>query len=190
MSNVINIGAISTPNPSLWVDTNSLGTASVTYQIASFSPGANWFEVNQFCALLSINWLAARAAGVVKSPYGIANFDADAQKAMAAQLIAFNGTGDGMKAQENFAVQQINGAATDKQTIVNGMAPNTKLSYPVSTKVWAGTNAHVIACYVTSATQYEYYDSNSGSITTINRSIFASACTAFVVRSGAATSAT
>jgi len=182
MSNVINIGTISTTNPSLWVDTTSLGTASVTYQIASSSPGTNWFEVNQFCALLSINWLAARASGVVKSPYGIANFDAAAQKAMAAQLIAFNDTGDGMKAQEDYAMQQINGAAADKQTIANGMAPNTKLSYPIGTKIWAGTNVHVIAYYVTSASQYEVYDSNSGSITARSRSGFATACTAFVVR--------
>lgn len=180
MSNVINIGAISTTNPSLWVDTTTLGTASVAYQIASLFPGVNWVQVNQFCALLSIQWLTARGAGVVKSPYGIANFDPNAQKAMATQLIAFN-DGDGMKAQENYAVSQLRGAAADEQTVVNGMTPNTRLSYPVGTKAWAGTTMHVVAYYVTSTTQCEFYDSDSGSITTRNRFGFTTPCNVFVV---------
>jgi hypothetical protein len=185
MPNTITIGNITTTNPSLWVDTNTLGCDPVQYRIASLLPGANWFEVNQFCALLSLKWLAARGNGAVKNAYGIGAFDANAQKAMAAQLIAFNDTGDGQKAQVNYAAGQVGGNKANRDAIVKGMAPNTPTSYPVGTKIWAGTNAHVIAYYVTSPTQYEVYDSNDGSITTRNRADFRTACTDFVVRLGA-----
>jgi hypothetical protein len=190
MPNTITIGKITTTNPSLWVDTTTLGGDLVKYQIASSMPGDNWFEVNQFCALLSLKWLAARASGAVKSPYGIANFAADAQQAMATQLIAFNDTGDGMKAQADYATGQLGGSKADKGAITKGMLPNTPGSYPIGAKVWAGTDVHVIAYYVTSPTQYEVYDSNNGSITLRNRAAFVSDCTEFVVRPGAGVKAT
>jgi hypothetical protein len=177
MPNQINIGTVTTPNPSLWVDTNTLGSDVVVYEIASLSPGTDWFQVNQFCSLLSLEWLAARSAGVVSSPYGISNFSAAAQRVMAEQLIAF----DSLQAQVDYAAAQLNGAAVSKAAVESGMAPDGTFSYPVGTRIWAGNDVHVIAYYVTSATQYELYDSNTGAITTHERSAFATACTAFVM---------
>ncbi len=153
--NTITVGSISSTNPTLWVNLTTLGTSNTKYLIATNSPGAEWISVNQFCSLLSIKWLQE---GRGTSPYGIGNFNDSQKKIIAEQLIAFSSLDD----QVNYTLGQLGGSKQNLDQTALGVQGN----YPIGTKIWAGNDFHVIAIYLTTATTYELYDSNTGFTTT------------------------
>ena len=171
------VGAISTTNPHLFANLNKFGEE---FQIATNQPAGDWTPVNQFCSLLSIKWLLA---GAPAGPYGISKFSKDQQIAMAKTLIAYN-EGDGMLAQEAYAVAQLTGVKKTLSEATAGVKDATK--YKAGTLIWAGNQAHVIAVHIKDDTHFVLYDSNNGTTTTHARADFGTQmshrhCTAFVV---------
>ncbi|NER51319.1 MAG: hypothetical protein F6J92_32555 [Symploca sp. SIO1A3] len=162
MANQIDIGTINTPNPRLWLDTRTIGSAKQKYIIATNSPGPYYFDINQFCSLLSIEWLLS---GRGKDPYGIGNLPDAQKKQMAEILIGF----ESMEDQVKHAEQRLGG----KEKNLNDTAAGVQGQYKVGTKIWAANYAHVTAIYLTSSTKYEIYDPDSGRTTnTYDRSDF------------------
>jgi hypothetical protein len=164
--NVIDVGTITSPNPSLWVDLNTLGTDTVQYLIQTASPGATWYYVNQFCSLLSTRWLNDPNVPLI---YGITALSNAAKIAMARQLIGLTS----LQAQVTEAAHGI----ANSSSVTSVAALSAALAgYPVGTKIWAGNNNHVLAFIVTAVANaqtgaigtYTAYDSNNGLATTGN----------------------
>ncbi|CRM61119.1 hypothetical protein [Pseudomonas sp. 31 R 17] len=162
MTNHISIGAITTPNPTLFVDMATLDATdpdAVEYLIQTQPPGSNWFYVNQFCSLLTTYWLNDPNSPQV---YGLSNL-VDAVKITAAgQLITLLG----LDSQTKEAQLSIANAS-----VVLPAAFVTALpTYPAGTKIWAGNNVHVLGFLITPSTTpgadvpltYTAYDSNIG----------------------------
>jgi hypothetical protein len=173
--NQITVGAIDTPNPQLWVNATSLDKPPAEYKIASLSPGPEWVPVNQFCSLLSIQWLLHGQP----SSYRISNFPDSEKIDMALELIAFSS----LQAQEEAAAEQLSGS----RQFLNQTAEGVQGKYKIGTKIWAGNNTHAVAIYLTSETEYKLYDPNTGSTTQHQRSQFGGDMThlnfnAFVVK--------
>jgi len=170
----ITIGHITTPNPTLWWDTSfPYGPDLYVYEISTSQPsGEFWEPVNQFCSILSVEWLKARAFGENPDEYKLQQFSDDRKTSMARDLINFNGTGDGMKAQEHYAESALGGESASQKNVFEGMNPNSKDPYPQGTQIWAGSSGHVVAYYITSNEEYEYYDPNTGKSQTRKRSDF------------------
>jgi hypothetical protein len=176
MANTIKVGKISSTNPSLWLDLATLEPDSGQYEIATTSPAGNWLSVNQFCALLSIQWLLSDRSA---SPYGIGNFSDPEKIAMARQLIGFSSLDDQVEKAET----QLGGTRRSLSVTASGVEG----TYPVGTQIWAGNDFHVLGIYLISPTEYQLYDSNTGLTTKQLRSTFRNTMellrnTAFVVK--------
>lgn len=162
MTNHISIGAITTSNPTLFVNMDTLDAKDpdqVEYLIQTKSPGSNWFYVNQFCSLLTTYWLNDPNSPEV---FGLSNLIDSVKITAARQLITPQSLGD---------------QATEAQHSIAGANPvqpadfSTALeTYPVGTKIWAGNNVHVLGFLITPATApgadlpltYTAYDSDIG----------------------------
>lgn len=175
--NRIAVGVITTPNPTLWVDLNTLGQNPTDYQISTQSPGSHFMAVNQFCSILSVQWLSGGRG--TSSPYGIQNFTDPQKIAMAETLIGFTSMAD----QVGYAVAQLGGVEQTLAQVTTGMEGG---GYKPGKRIWAGNDFHVIGLYVLNNLQYELYDSNTGLVTVMPRAGFRAAmlqlgCDAFVV---------
>jgi hypothetical protein len=178
MANVITIGTISSTNPALWVELNTLEKDSVRYLIETSSPGDGWLFINQFCALLSIRWLHSDRSA---PSYGINNFSDPKKIEMAEQLIGFSSLDD----QVRKAKEELGGTSESLTETARGVEGD----YPVGTHIWAGSNFHVLGIYLVSSTDYQLYDSNTGLTTRQPRATFGKKMqslhnTAFVVKKG------
>lgn len=155
MPNSIKVGTITTPNPTLWLDMNSLGTDNVLYLIQTASPGTDWVYVNQFCSLLTSLWLNNPN---LPNIYGITAMSDSVKQQMAAELINLNS----LQAQVTEASNSIANAtsydsAADFQAVLDTL--------PAGTRVWAGNDSHVVGFVITATgTQgrFTFYDSNVG----------------------------
>ncbi len=160
----VRVGTITTPNPYLWVDPMTLGTSTVQYCIQTSAPAPSWFNVNQFCSLLSTYWLNDPNKPL---SYGITALTDSVKIAMAHQLIAL----PNLQAQVTEAAHSI-----ANSSIVNTVATLSAAlaNYQVGTKIWAGNSYHVLAFVITAVANpqtgavgtYTAYDSNTGSATT------------------------
>ncbi len=168
MPNRIFIGPISSTNPCLWLDATTISNDPIVYQIATNVPAGNpqnWFMVNQFCSILAIRRLQARRHGTPPSPYGINNFSDEGKIAMAERLICFAS----MQDQVKYAIQELGGTEQSLQQVGGAIAAG---QYPVGTMIWAGSNAHVTAIYITGSAEYEHYDPDTGLASPEESSLF------------------
>ncbi len=155
MPNSIKVGTITTPNPTLWLDMNSLGGDTVRYLIQTASPGNDWVYVNQFCSLLTSYWLNNPN---LPNVYGITAMSDTVKQHMAEELINLNGLqAQVTAASHSMANSTTYNNASDFQAAIASM--------PVGTQIWAGNDAHVVGFVITatgSAGTYTFYDSNIG----------------------------
>ncbi|MFK3790178.1 hypothetical protein ACI2KO_07955 [Pseudomonas piscis] len=162
MANIITVGSITTPNPFLWLNPDTLGLPDVVYVIQSNAPKGDWVDVGQFCAVLSSAWL-----NDAKHPakFDIRSFDDPGKIQLAQQVIeASNSLASQVKAAE----QAIHGKSKSKDQVTKDFS-----TYNTGTKIWAGNDRHVIGIYIISATQMQVYDSNLGTATQKPRTAFA-----------------
>ncbi len=162
MANIITVGSITTPNPFLWLNPDTLGLPDVVYIIQSSAPKGDWVDVGQFCAVLSSAWL-----NDAKHPakFDIRNFDDPGKIQLAQQVIeASNSLASQVKAAE----QAIHGKSKSKDQVTKDFS-----TYNTGTKIWAGNDRHVIGIYIISATEMQVYDSNLGTATKKPRTAFA-----------------
>lgn len=176
MANIFTVGSITTTNPVLYVDVLTLGTSNVQYRIQSTLPTVpgEWLYVNQFCSLLSLAWLNNNTH---PAQFGIANFNDDEKKAMAARLIADTS----LDGQVGIAETDLHGTRKTASTLMQEVA-----KYTVGTKIWAGNDTHVFGIRIATATTLAVYDSNHGTVTEMPRAnllsfINSNNLTAFVV---------
>ncbi|WP_370979124.1 hypothetical protein [Agaribacterium sp. ZY112] len=163
MANVVVVGKISNSNPSLWLDLSTIGSRRVEYLVETLSPGVGWIYINQFCSLLSTEWLNTNEHPGV---YGIQDFSSNEIISMGEELIAL----ESLDAQVNAAVASLPGVQTKLDTAVEGVL--TK--YNVGTKVWLGNDVHVYGLLILDGGKYSLYDSNTGLVSTELRSDFKS----------------
>jgi hypothetical protein len=164
----ISIGLITTDNPTLFVNMDSLVAqppAQVQYIIQTLSPGPAYCYVNQFCSLLTTYWL-----NDPNSPqaYGIGNLNSSAQISAAQQLINLSS----LEAQATEAKNAIgNSSLTTLKTPVQSADVDAALKgIPVGSKIWAGSDMHVVGFLINPATTsaqdapltYTFYDSDNG----------------------------
>lgn len=162
MTNHISIGVITTPNPTLFVDMNTLDAKDpdpVEYLIQTQPPGSNWFYVNQFCSLLTTYWLNNPNSPQV---YGLLSLVDSVKIAAAQQLI----TPSSLDAQATEAqLSMANSSIVTPADFAGALK-----TYPAGTKIWAGNAVHVLGFLITPATDpaegapltYTAYDSNIG----------------------------
>lgn len=168
----IEVGAITSPNPFLWMNITTPGRSVTSYRIATEAPGENWMSVNQFCSLLALRWLQEKTHGVSSSPYGLNNFLDTEKITMAQQLI---NCAD-IDAQVTFAVQELGGSRKTLDQAATGVEDGT---YAIGTRIWAGNDHHVMAIYLESATTYALYSPDTGITTRERRAGFRTLMTAF-----------
>jgi hypothetical protein len=176
MPNDIQIGTITTPNPTLWLNMDTVGLDTVKYLISTPSPGASWIMVNQFCSVLSVSWLSG---GRGNNPYGLSNLSNAEKVAMAGVLISFNSLDD----QVAYAEERLNGRRETQQRVLDGVQ---RAGFRPNTRIWAGNDFHVVALFIVDDRFYDLYDPNTGQTTRHERARFnelmtASGWTAFVV---------
>jgi hypothetical protein len=168
----IEVGAITSPNPSLWMNMITLERPVTNYRIATETPGESWMCVNQFCSLLALRWLQEKTHGISSSPYGLSNFLDTEKITMAQQLI---NCAD-LDAQVTFAIQELGGSRKTLDQVATGVEEG---AYAVGTRIWAGNDHHVIAIYLESATTYMLYDPDTGITTREQRADFRTLMAAF-----------
>ncbi|ADO69273.1 hypothetical protein [Stigmatella aurantiaca] len=175
----ISVGKISTSNPTLWINIATFAA----YIISTSHPGGNdpWIPVNQFCSVLTLEWLRARNQGQPPQPYGLSRFSAQEQIGMAQMLINYNSLND----QTTTAANVLGGTVVDRETVINTLELN---GYPEGTQIWAGNDVHVVGFYVRQG-GIELYDSNTGDTTSFPTNRFRQeveqrGLNSFVVREG------
>jgi hypothetical protein len=174
--NRIEVGAITSTNPSLWVNLLTLGQPATEYVVATSSPGIDFLYVNQFCSILSVKWLLGERG---TEPFGIDQFTDAEKKRMAEILIGHTGMDD----QIAHAEVQLGGVRRSLDEVALGVEDG---AYKVGTPIWAGNDFHVVAITIGNEREYLLHDSNTGRATPMPRSRFRSAmdklrCDAFVV---------
>lgn len=147
----IKLGPINTANPWLWANTEKFGEE---YLIADKeSQKEPWYDVNQFCSITAVKWLLANGG---PDRYGL-NSLKDADKIQAAEDLISH---DSLDAQVNYATEKLNGVNTAD---VKEVAENIKKDkYPAATKLWAGSNKHAVAFYVSGKDKFRFYDPDDG----------------------------
>jgi hypothetical protein len=178
----IAVGVITSTNPHLWLNITTMDQAAPSYQIATATPGVDWMSVNQFCSLLALRWLQARTHATPPSPYSLSIFPNAEKLTMAQQLINYAH----MDAQVTFAIEELGGTRRTREQAIAGVESD-RGTYAIGTKIWAGSDIHVIAIYLSSSTEYILYDPDNGVATTHQRADFPALMTAlrmnaFVVR--------
>lgn len=166
----------SSPNPSLWLDQNTLGADPATYAVAPIDPAyaseqGDWFKVNEFCSVLAVDWLVGNRPGA----WGASNYSAAQLKDAAQQLITFESLDD----QLLYAAQRLGGTQAESVEAVAGRVESGLA--PVGTMIWAGSSDHVVAAYVDSGTSLLFYDPNNGKSERIDRADFAAKMAKFAV---------
>ena len=179
---LIVVGAITSTNPHLWLNITTMDQTAPGYQIATVTPGVDWMSVNQFCSLLALRWLQARAQTIPPSPYSLSIFPNAEKITMAQQLINYAS----MDAQVTFAIEELGGVRKTLDQVIIGVESG-KGTYAIGTRIWAGSDMHVMAIYLSKATEYILYDPDTGAATTHQRTDFPALMTAlrmnaFVVR--------
>ena len=151
------------PNPTLWVEFETLETAQPNYAIAPVAPSlvgkaGDWIELNQFCSVLAAGWLA----GTRPAAWGVSNLGAAGVQAAVATLLGFQA--QGASAQIDYAVATLGGTRTTVEEITDAT--------PVGTKIWAASNDHVVGAYLDSKDSFTFYDPNSGKVQSYPRTDF------------------
>lgn len=166
MPNTIQIGKITNYNPHLFVQMSSLDKANPVYQIATCAPDSRWETVNQFCALLTTAWLNDLSS---PASFGLNDLPDPVKVNMAVQLIGLTGL-DKQVSDAAASIANSKSYATPKQFIA--AIPG----FPVGTKIWAGTNSHVVGFLITSVATtgkgaqpgtFSFYDSTVGTVQTL-----------------------
>ncbi|HEX7843370.1 MAG TPA: DUF4157 domain-containing protein [Kofleriaceae bacterium] len=171
----ITVGNITSSNPALWVKLDT-PNGKPEFKIATNTPDGFTTSVNQFCSILSVEWLKG---GGKASPYGIENFTDPKKILMAQTLIGYKSMDD----QIEYAKTQLNGKLQLLKNVEDGVQNH---KYAVDTKIWAGNDRHVVAIYIMSNDYYKLYDSNDGSTKELSRIGFGAkmgglGCNSFVV---------
>ncbi|MEH2102985.1 MAG: DUF4157 domain-containing protein [Nostoc sp.] len=140
-------------NPTLYFQIDAHG--NYKYKVKTGNPGNEWFRVEQFCSYLATHWLTSgHESGGLRFTDLSTN---DRQKAVNA-LIKWSSSG-GLKAQQTYAKEQINGTAKEKNTVQKEIKSN---KYSKDTRIWFGTDLHAEAAVVIKSGVYRVYDPNTG----------------------------
>ena len=179
MANLISIGAITTPNPTLFVRMDTLFSDPVEYRIQTLSPGSQWLYVNQFCSLLTTYWLNDANTPDV---YGIQNLVDHVKISAAQQLINLQSL-EQQTTEANNALGNSHSKAFPLPMSLDAVNDELK-DLQVGTRIWAGNTVHVVGFLITAVTAvvpttppttpaetpgpytYTLYDSNTGVVET------------------------
>ncbi|NES66252.1 MAG: hypothetical protein F6K24_13795 [Okeania sp. SIO2D1] len=152
-------------NPDVFLDTLSLSRPDQDYVVADYQPpGDFWIEYSQFCSVMSLTWLhktQGREAGFKFNDY------TDNQKFQQTNVVIDNYTPD---SQVNYAVRNLPGVQLDKDSVIDGLLPNTPNSFPVGSKIWLGADLHVLGIYILDKDRFLFYDSEVNRVETLLRS--------------------
>lgn len=174
MCKIILVEDISSPNPGLYLNLQSLNRDTSVYVIQSSTTDNEWILVNQFCSLLTSKWLISVNPS---DCFGIKDFPDDEKKAMANQLISF----ESMEDQVDAAVRAINGISKTVSQVLQEFS-----SYGPGKKIWMGNDSHVVGIYTLNMDNFVLYDSNIGKTIILKTDAFKDLvtklhCDAFVV---------
>jgi hypothetical protein len=167
------LGTITSANPNIWLYLPSLGSDRPQYIISTNRPPGDaddWFSVNQFCSLLSTEWLLNG-----NHPDNFTLNNNFTYQQIAAMALTLTDQDEGLQGQVNRAVQALGGQQQSLDEVTAGVTG----SYPVGTRIWTGNDNHVVAVYINSATQYTVYDPNTGQTTTYARGDFSATVDTF-----------
>ncbi len=156
------------PNPWLWVafaEPENLGAVSRGPPPIE----GDWNQANQFCSILSVDWLLSGQPGT----YGIANYSDEAVAAAANQLASFGS----LKDQVLYAQGRL--GATNALTVDE--AVEAMAGAPPGVMIWAGSDEHVVAGAVIDSNSFAFYNSDSGEALAQPRSAFRGILEAFAI---------
>ncbi|MCM8528969.1 MAG: hypothetical protein NE327_20770 [Lentisphaeraceae bacterium] len=150
MKNKITIGKVTSPNPHLFLNLDTLDSEEREYTIAtSVSSGGNWISVNQFCSLMALHWLN----NGTPQTFSFNDFSKEEQEEAAGILINYAN----LDSQVQYAVQNTGGSVKNLYEFTQYMSQKQK-----SKKIWFGSDRHVVAAVIDENGNISLYDPNTG----------------------------
>ena len=150
MTNNITIGKVSTSNPHLFLNLDTLDSDTREYVVAtSANPSGNWISVNQFCSLMALYWLN----NGTPETFTFSDYSKTDQTNAAETLIDYSN----LESQVQYAVQNTGGSIKNLYEFTQLMSKKQK-----SKKIWFGSDWHVVAAVIDDSGSITLYDPNTG----------------------------